>query len=88
MEAAKSRLRVADVYTREVPSEFAHTLGYWWAVANLQYYLNYVPNVLAVDREDLAGYVRTWIQRRPRVVGILMTPEARAEVGLSTAELL
>ena len=88
MEAAKSRIRVADVYTREVPSAFAHTLGYWWAVANLQYYLNYVPNVLAVDREDLAGYVRTWIQRRPRVVGILMTPEARAETGLSTAELL
>jgi zinc protease len=88
MAAAKSRIRVAAVYEREVPSSFAHTLGYWWAVANLQYYLNYVPNVQAVDREDLAGFVRTWLQGRPRVVGILMTPESRAETGLTPAELL
>jgi zinc protease len=88
MEAAKSRIRVAAVYEREVPSAFAHTLGYWWAVANLQYYVGYVPNVLAVDREDLSGFVRTWIQGRPRVVGVLITPDGRAEAGLTPAELL
>jgi hypothetical protein len=47
-----------------------------------------VPNVLAVDREDLSGFVRTWIQGRPRVVGVLITPDGRAEAGLTPAELL
>jgi zinc protease len=87
LEAARSLIRVADVYGREQPSAFAHTLGYWWAVADLQYYLGYVSNVMNVDRADLAEYVRTYIQDRPRVIGVLMSPEDRAKSALNLQEL-
>ncbi|MBA2565082.1 MAG: insulinase family protein [Gemmatimonadetes bacterium] len=88
IEAARRSLEVADVYVRERPSGFAHTLGYWWAVANLQYYLNYVPNVLNVDRDDLAGFVRTYVQGRPRVTGVLIAPADRAKIALDREDLL
>ncbi|HEY7462740.1 MAG TPA: pitrilysin family protein [Gemmatimonadota bacterium] len=87
LAAAKNLVRVADVYAREQPSAFAHMVGYWWAVADLQYYLNYVANVREVDRPDIAEYVRTYIQGRPRVVGLLITAEDRAKAGLTVAEL-
>ena len=88
LAAAKNVLKVSDIYEREQPSAFAHTLGFWWAVSSLQYYLSYIPNVLNVDREDLAVYVRTYLQDRPRVVGVLIAPEDRARIGLTKEELL
>jgi zinc protease len=88
LAGAKNRLRVADSFQREQPSSFAHTLGYWWAVANLQHYLNYVPNVMNVDRADLTAYVRTYIQERPRVTGVLLPSEDRARIGLKREDLL
>jgi zinc protease len=88
LAAAKNVLRVADVYQREQPSAFAHTLGYWWAVASLQYYLNYVANLMNVDREDLAAYVRTYLQGRPHVAGVLIAPDDRSRIGLSREDLL
>ncbi len=87
LAAAKNLIRVADVYGREQPSSFAHAVGYWWAIADVQYYLNYVSNVLNVDRADLADYVRTYVQGRPRVVGVLLSPEDQTKAGLTPEEL-
>ena len=86
--AAKNVLEVADVYQREQPSAFAHVLGFWWAVAGLRYYLNYIPNVMNVGREDLAGYVRSYIAGKPRVAGVLISPEDRARIALAARDLL
>jgi zinc protease len=88
LAAAKNLLRVADVYQREQPSGFAHTLGFWWAVASLQYYLGYVANVMNVGREDLAAFARTWLEGQPRVAGVLISPADRARVGLTRDDLL
>jgi zinc protease len=87
LAAAKNLIRVADVYAREQPSAFAHSLGYWWAIADLQYYLNYVFNVLNLDRQDLTDFVRAYLQGRPRVVGVLLSPDDRAKTGLTPEAL-
>ena len=33
LDAAKSEVGVAQIYGREQASSFAHTVGFWWAVA-------------------------------------------------------
>ncbi|MFN2432773.1 MAG: M16 family metallopeptidase [Gemmatimonadota bacterium] len=88
LAAAKKRIAVAEVYAREQPSQFAHALGFWWAVAGLQYYLGYVANVQNVDAQDLASYARTYIQEQPRVTGVLIAPADRERVGLVREGLL
>jgi zinc protease len=87
LAAAKDALKFSDIYNREEPSWFAHTLGFWWSVAGLPYYLDYVPNVMNVDREAVARYVRSYIQDKPRVVGVLISPEDRARSRLDVKDL-
>ncbi len=41
---AKTILATKKNTRRERPSQFAHTVGFWWAIAGLDYYLNYVEN--------------------------------------------
>ncbi len=50
-------------YGREQASQYAHTVGYWWAVAGLDYYLKYVDNVNAVTRNDIKEYLSTYSHR-------------------------
>jgi zinc protease len=87
LAAAKNLVRVADLYAREQPSDFAHSVGYWWAVADLQYYLSYVSNVMNLDRQDLADFVRTYVKGRPHVVGVLLSPEDQAKANLTPEAL-
>ncbi len=80
---AKTQLAVGELYGQEQPSEFVHTLGFWWAVTGgLDYYLNYVDNLKAVTREDIGDYVRRYIQGQPYVLGVLVAPEQREGLGL------
>jgi zinc protease len=72
----------------ERASGFAHELGFWWAVAGLDYYLGYVDNMARQTPDDLRRYVRKYILGKPRVTGVLIDPGARREIGLTTADLL
>ncbi|MFW6058415.1 MAG: M16 family metallopeptidase, partial [Persicimonas sp.] len=87
LENAKTILAVDDVYNREKTSAFAHTVSFWWATAGQDYYLDYIPNLEAVTREDIARYVREYITNKPYVMGVLLSPEQREELGLSEEDL-
>lgn len=87
LQNAKTILEVQETYGREKISSFAHTVSFWWATAGLDYYLNYVDNLNAVTREDIANYVRTYILDKPYVMGVLLSPEQKKELGLTDAAL-
>lgn len=87
LENAKTILAVQDVYDREKTSSFAHTVSFWWTVAGLDYYTNYVPNLKKVTREDIAKYVSDYIIDKPYVMGVLLSPEQKEQLGLSDEKL-
>jgi zinc protease len=82
LESAKNQLQINEVYGQERPSAYAHTVGFWWAVGGLDYYLNYVDNLRKVNREDINYYVRKYIQGAPYVMGVLISPQDRQKVSI------
>lgn len=87
LQNAKTILAIQDRYSREKISSFTHTVSFWWAVAGLDYYLDYVDNLQAVTREDIVKYARDYIFGKPFVAGVLMNPEAAKATGLDDAKL-
>ena len=88
LDAARNRVMVQGLYERERPSSFVGTLGFWWSVASLDYYLTYRPRMHAVTRADIAAYARRYLVGRPRVTGVLISAEAHARIGLTPGALL
>lgn len=83
LAAARNQVAVQGLYEREQPSQLAHTVGFWWAVAGLDYYLGYRPRMQAVTRADIAAYGRRYLVGRPHVTGVLIAPEARTAINLT-----
>lgn len=88
IDATKAVRAVSSAFDRERSSGFAHTLGFWWSVASLEYYMGYVDNMAAQTVTDLTGYASKYIVGKPRITGILIHPEARRSLGLTTGELI
>jgi zinc protease len=87
IEATKAQRAVSSAFDRERSSGFAHTLGFWWSVASLEYYMGYVDNMAAQRVDDLRRYARTYIVGKPHVVGVLISPTSRRRLNLTEAEL-
>ena len=85
---AQTELGIQALYEREQTSQWAHTIGFWWAVAGLDYYKSYVPNMQRVSRSDLAQYARTYLVGKPYVVGLMMNSQAFKKTGLSAEALM
>jgi zinc protease len=86
--AAQKQLGIQALYEREQPTELAHTVGFWWSVASLEYYRNYVPNMQQVSRTDMARYAREYVHGKPMVTGVLINPQARQQTGLTPEKLI
>jgi zinc protease len=87
LEATKAQRAVSSAFDRERASSFSHTLGFWWSVADLEYYMGYVDNMAAQTIDDLRAYARRYITGRPYVAGVLIAPSARRQLNLTEAEL-
>jgi zinc protease len=88
LEYAKTLLDVSEIYDREKPSQYAHTVSFWWASSGLDYYDTYVDNLRKVTREDIRQYVRKYIKNRPRIVSALLSEDDQKRVGLTEKDLL
>ena len=88
LESAKTLLDVNEIYTREKPSEYAHTVSFWWASSGLDYYANYVENLRKVTRADIKRYVDKYIKNKPRIVGVLISDVDQKRIGLTEKDLL
>ena len=82
LESAKSILAIDEQYGQERPSQYAHTVGYWWAISGLDYYLTYIDNLKKVTRKDISEYVRKYVTGKPYVMGVLVSPKDRPKTGL------
>jgi len=88
LAAAQTQLGIQALYGREQASEYAHTVGFWWAVTGLDYYRNYVPNMQKIRRADLASYARKYIIGKPHVTALLVSPADRQKLNITSAQLM
>lgn len=86
--SAKTILYSRDLFEREKPSEYAHTLSFWWSSTGIEYFRGYAENLRAVSRKDTSRYVQTYIQGKPHVTIALMSPQSKAAANLSKSELI
>jgi zinc protease len=87
LESVKAHRAVTSAFDRERASGFAHTLGFWWSVASLEYYMGYVDNMAQQTTTDLRAYARKYIVAKPHITGVLLSPADRAALKLSPEEL-
>jgi zinc protease len=87
LEAVKAHRAVTSAFDRERSSGFAHTLGFWWSVASLEYYMGYVDSMAKQTTADLRAYARKYIVAKPHITGVLISPSDRANLRLTTDEL-
>ncbi len=76
-----------SAFGRERTSGFAHAVGFWWSVAGLEYYLNYVDEMAKQTPAELVRYARTYILGQPHVTGVMLAPGVRQALNLTPAEL-
>ena len=88
LDAVKQQRIVSSAFGRERASAFAQTIGFWWSVASLEYYMGYVDNMARQTTVDLEAYADKYIVGKPKVIGILLSAEARRSLGLTEAELV
>ena len=87
LKAAQAHRAVTSAFGREQASAFAHTLGFWWSVASLEYYMGYVDNMAHQTTADLRAYADKYIVGKPRITGVLISPEGRQHIQLTVDEL-
>lgn len=88
LEAVKAHRAVTSAFDRERASGFAHTLGFWWSVASLEYYMGYVDFMAQQSLADLRAYARRYILGKPHITGVLIAPEARQALKLAPNDLV
>ena len=87
MNAAKAQRAVSSAFEREKASAFSHTIGFWWSVSGLEYYLKYVDEMARRSPAQLQEYARKYIIDQPHVTGVLLSPAARRQLALTEDEL-
>jgi zinc protease len=87
LKAAQAHRAVTSAFGREQASAFAHTLGFWWSVASLEYYMGYVDNMARQTTRDLRAYADKYIVGKPYITGVLISPEGRKQISLTADEL-
>jgi zinc protease len=88
LEAVKAQRAVSSAFGRERASGFSQTIGFWWSVASLDYYMGYVDNMAQQTLADLRAYASKYIVGKPRVTGVLIPADARQSISLTAADLL
>ena len=83
----KAQRAINSAFGRERASGYAHTVGFWWSVADLDYYFRYVDEMASRTSADLAAYAHRYIVGHSHVSGVLISHADRSSLGLSEIEL-
>jgi zinc protease len=84
----KAQRATETAFGIERASGLTHTIGFWWSVADLEYFMGYVDNMAKQTPADLQRYAQRYIVGRPRVSGVLISPADRQSLGLTERDLL
>jgi zinc protease len=88
VNGVKRRRITEGMENLERASGFAHQLGFWWAVTGLDYFFGYGDTMAKQTPADLRRYATRYIIGKPRVTGVLLSPETRRNLKLTEAELM
>ncbi len=88
LENSKTILENQDLFDREQPSEYAHTLGFWWSSTGIEYFRGYHSSMGAVTLADINRYITTYIHGKPHVGIALVSAESKSAAGLTEADLI
>jgi zinc protease len=88
LEYVKAQRATSSAFGIEKASEIAHTIGFWWSVANLDYFMGYVDMMAQMRITDLMRYTKTYISGKPRVTSVLLPSDARRALKLTEDELV
>jgi zinc protease len=72
LQTAKDVFRRNQIRNNEKPSSLSGTLTYFWASTSLNYFTDYVPNLMKVTRQDITNYVNKYIKDKPYVAGMII----------------
>jgi zinc protease len=87
VDGVKRKRIVGTMESLERTSGFTHQLGFWWAVTGLDYFFGYVDTMANQTSQDIERYASRYIVGKPRVTGVLISPETRKAIKLTEAEL-
>ena len=87
VNSVKQKRIVETMESLERASGFAHQLGFWWAVTGMDYFYGYNDMMANQSPDDLRRYATRYILGKPRVTGVLLSPDTRKAIGLTEAEL-
>jgi zinc protease len=87
LEATKANRAVTTAFGMEKSSEFSHTIGFWWSVSGVEYYMQYNDEMGRRTAADLRAYANKYIIGKPHVVGVMMTGDDRKRMKLTEEEL-
>jgi zinc protease len=88
LENAKTLLEADDLYSREKPSEYAHTLSFWWSTSGIDYFRNYHKNLRAITRDDINKYLHTYITGKSHIGLALISPDEQKIADLTPDDLI
>ena len=78
LQAVKAQRTMGSAIGVEKTSSLTHTVGFWWAVADIEYFMGYNDNMAQQTPDDLRRYAATYIVGRPRVTGVLLPSGERS----------
>ncbi len=87
LEATKANRAVSTAFGLERSSESSHTIGFWWSVSGLEYYMKYNDEMAKRSAVDLREYANKYIIGKPHIVGVMMTAADRRKLRLTESEL-
>ena len=87
VNGVKQERIVGTMMSLERTSGFTQQLGFWWAVTGLDYFFSYVDMMAKQTPDDLRRYAARYIVGKPRVTGVILSPETRRALKLTDVEL-
>jgi zinc protease len=79
LNTAKQVLRRNYIRQQEKPSSLGMQLSYWWCSTSLDYFTDYPQNLQKVTAVDIQRFVKTYVQNKPFVAGIIINPAMNKE---------
>jgi zinc protease len=82
LKDVRRKLRIGYKMELNKPSAYAKTLAFWWAVAGLDYYDNYLASMEKVTIKDVQTFIRNYLIDKSFVSVTLLNPTDSAKANL------
>ncbi len=63
---------IRELYEREYTRSFTLSLGFYYCVSGIDYYLDYTKNIAKVTEKDVAAFMNKYVNKQPYVQGVLI----------------